>query len=127
MDFEKALEIILRAGALASAATIGVGLVLIYAFHGSGNYTISQIASPTSPINSSQFSVWRVLRGVVAIHGLDYIYLGLIMLIATPLAAVVLNLANFVTNKNAIYTAVVAIVLLNMLFSLFVLPLLVGA
>ncbi|MEM0277773.1 MULTISPECIES: DUF1634 domain-containing protein [Pyrobaculum] len=126
MDFEKAIELTLRAGALVSAALIGLGLVLIYAFHGSGNYTIPQIASPKSPINSSQFPVWRVLRGVVAIHGLDYIYLGLMALMATPIAAVVLTLANFAKNKNVVYTAIVAIVLFNMLLSLLVLPLLLG-
>ncbi|MEM3209669.1 MAG: DUF1634 domain-containing protein, partial [Saccharolobus sp.] len=59
-------------------------------------------------------------------YGLDYIYFGLMILIATPIARVLLGIMQFLKEKNKLYAIITTIVFFNLMFSIFILPILLG-
>ena len=63
-------------------------------------------------------SLGGVLRGVAAGHPLDLIQLGLLMLIATPVARVALSVVAFAMERDRTYLVITAVVLLVLLASL---------
>lgn len=105
---------LLRAGVLLAAAVVFAGGVLYLAQH---------YADPTA---YSHFSVegvrLRTLAGIgeLALHGnsLGVIQLGLVLLIATPVARVALAVAGFFLEHDRLYVFISLIVLAVLLFSL---------
>ena len=122
MDINDAISLALRAGVLLSAAIILIGVVLVFVHQGSNGFSLSQIAAPNSRVNSSIFQPPEVMEGLSKLNGLDYVYLGLMVLIATPIIRVVLGIAQFVKERNRLYTIITVIVLFNLMFAIFVLP-----
>lgn len=120
MEFEDVVGYTLRLGVLASAALLVAGIALLMA---SGHAQLLQAAaSPRSLINTSTVSFSDIESGVGALNGLDLIYLGLIVLIATPVSRVVLGIAQFAREKDLLYTAITTVVLFNLMFAMFILP-----
>jgi uncharacterized membrane protein len=64
-------------------------------------------------------SVRSVVAGALALRGQWVIQLGLLVLIATPIARVAFALLAFARQRDGIYVAVSALVLAVLLFSLF--------
>jgi uncharacterized membrane protein len=122
MDINDAIGLALRVGVLLSAAIILIGVVLVFAHQGSNGFSLSQIATPNSRVNSSVFQPSEVMEGLSKLNGLDYVYLGLMVLIATPIIRVVLGIAQFVKERNKLYTIITVIVLFNLMFAIFILP-----
>jgi len=122
MDINDAISLALRAGVLLSAAIILIGVVLVFVHQGSNGFSLSQIAAPNSRVNSSIFQPPEVMEGLSKPNGLDYVYLGLMVLIATPIIRVVLGIAQFVKERNRLYTIITVIVLFNLMFAIFILP-----
>jgi uncharacterized membrane protein len=122
MDINDAIGLALRVGVLLSAAIILIGVVLVFAHQGSNGFSLSQIAAPNSRVNSSVFQPSEVIGGLSELNGLDYVYLGLMVLIATPIIRVVLGIAQFAKERNKLYTIITVIVLFNLMFAIFVLP-----
>ena len=126
MDINDAISLALRVGVLLSAAIILIGVVLVFVHQGSNGFSLSQIATPNSRVNSSIFQPPEVIEGLSKLNGLDYVYLGLMVLIATPIIRVVLGIAQFVKERNKLYTIITVIVLFNLMFAIFVLPLILS-
>jgi len=122
MDINDAISLTLRAGVLLSAAIILIGVVLVFTHQGSNGFSLSQIATPNSRVNSSIFQPSEVIEGLSKLNGLDYVYLGLMVLIATPIIRVVLGIVQFVKERNKLYTIITVIVLFNLMFAIFILP-----
>jgi uncharacterized membrane protein len=122
MDINDAIGLALRVGVLLSAAIILIGVVLVFAHQGSNGFSLSQIAAPNSRVNSSVFQPSEVIEGLSKLNGLDYVYLGLMVLIATPIIRVVLGIAQFAKERNKLYTVITVIVLFNLMFAIFILP-----
>ena len=122
MDINYAIGLALRVGVLLSAAIILIGVVLVFAHQGSNGFSLSQIAAPNSRVNSSVFQPSEVIGGLSKLNGLDYVYLGLMVLIATPIIRVVLGIAQFAKERNKLYTVITVIVLFNLMFAIFILP-----
>jgi uncharacterized membrane protein len=122
MDINDAISLALRVGVLLSAAIILIGVVLVFAHQGSNGFSLSQIAAPNSRVNSSVFQPSEVIGGLSKQNGLDYVYLGLMVLIATPIIRVVLGIAQFAKERNKLYTVITVIVLFNLMFAIFILP-----
>lgn len=113
-QFEQVLGTLLICGVVAAAAVVLMGGVVYLARHGAGvpNYKRFQVGS----------SEYRTLRGVIkrvlAGRGQGLIQVGILMLIATPVARVALSLLAFLRRRDYLYTAFTLIVLAVLIFSL---------
>lgn len=62
--------------------------------------------------------VTEIIRDAVSLHPLGLIQLGLILLIATPVARVVFSVVGFAMERDWMYVAITLIVLATLLYSL---------
>jgi len=62
--------------------------------------------------------VGGILRGALAFHADAIIQLGLVLLIATPVARVAMSLVAFILQRDRVYVVVTTIVLALLIFSL---------
>ena len=123
MELEDIIGYTLRIGVLVSVALILAGLVLLVVRPPKPGL-IAQLSNPRSLINTSSISPMEVISGSGELNGLDVILLGLIVLIATPVLRVAFGLAQFARERNYIYVAITAIVLFNLFFAIFIIPIL---
>jgi uncharacterized membrane protein len=106
---------LLQSGVMVAAALVLVGGVLYLARH----------ATPTTDYRhfSGEPEAYRTLRGILrealALHGRGLIQLGLLVLIATPVARVVFSVFAFLRQRDWVYVAVTMIVLGLLCYSLF--------
>lgn len=111
---ENVIGNLLRAGVILSAAWVLVGAVLYLYKYGHG--------LPDYHLFHSQPSDLRHVSGVaadaVALHARGIIQLGLLILIATPVARVAFSVVAFAAERDWMYVAMTLIVLGLLLFSL---------
>ncbi len=113
---EQLLGNLLRAGVILAAAVATLGGVLYLVRYG------------TTPAGHRTFvgepdalrSVSGILAGAAALEPAALIQLGLILLIATPIARVAFSLVAFALQRDVTYVLVTAVVLGILVFSLFV-------
>ena len=105
---------LLRAGVLLSAAVVLCG-ACIYLFrhgHGPADYRVFR----------GEPSEFRTIRGVIQSvkdgRGRGLIQLGLLLLIATPIARVACSIVGFAIERDRMYVAFTLIVLAILLYSL---------
>lgn len=120
MDLNDVINYALRIGVIISIILIVIDFIL-YA----PKPNFSELSSPYSRFNTSVVTPEEVISGVTDVNGVDFILLGLMVLIATPVLRVAIGLAQFALEKNKIYVIITAIVLFNLLLAIFVLPLFV--
>ncbi|BCU67297.1 membrane protein [Sulfolobales archaeon HS-7] len=125
LDFDTVIGNILRIGVIISGVLLAIGAAEIFIHGGAQGYSLSQIASVHSIVNTSTASVYKIPPLILKGDGLALIYLGLIVLIATPVIRVLASVINFGLERDKLYTIITAIVLFNLLFAIFLLPLLV--
>jgi uncharacterized membrane protein len=107
--------VMLRTGVMLAAAIVLFGGIL-YLVHNPGprpDYTHFR-GEPTQLIR-----VGAIVHGVAALHPESIIMLGLLVLIATPVARVGMCIVGFLMERDRLYTWVSTIVLLILLYSLF--------
>ncbi|MGC8631456.1 MAG: DUF1634 domain-containing protein [Thermoprotei archaeon] len=121
-SIEKAISYSLITGVIISSSLIILGLAFIFAQGSAGPYAFAQISSFTSTINSKTFGINEVFSGLRTFNGISYIYLGIMVLITTPVIRVVLLIAQFLYERNKLYFIISTLVLFNILFALLVLP-----
>lgn len=126
MGMENLISLELRAGVLLSITLIAIGVALIFVNGTSNGYALSEIAATNSTINSAGFGALSVIYSIGNFQGIDFIFLGLIVLLLTPIVRVVLSILFFMEEKNWLYVVITLIVLFNLLFAIFVVPSLVG-
>jgi uncharacterized membrane protein len=105
---------LLRAGVLLSAAIVlWGGCVYLYRHaHEPANYRVFQ-GEP------SEFrTIPGVIRSVLNYRGRGLIQLGLLLLIATPIARVAFSIAGFAIERDKLYVIFTIIVLIVLLYSL---------
>ncbi|MDP7982201.1 MAG: DUF1634 domain-containing protein [Conexivisphaerales archaeon] len=122
MDISKTIGYSLIIGVVVSASLMAAGAAVLFARGGGDGYALSQLASLTSPINSGTISVGRILAGLADLDGISLIFLGIMVLIATPVVRVVLLVLQFVYERNRLYLALSIVVLADMLVAILVLP-----
>jgi len=105
---------LLRAGVLVSAVVVLCGgvLYLIKYGHASADYRIFR-GEPTD-----LKSVSGIVRDAFTLHSRGLIQLGLLLLIATPVARVAFSIFGFAEEKDRMYVVFTVIVLLILLYSL---------
>ncbi|MGB6609471.1 MAG: DUF1634 domain-containing protein [Acidobacteriaceae bacterium] len=115
LRIETWVGVFLRTGVLLAAAIVLTGGILYLAQNRGPrpNYQHFQ-AEP------SQFTHFgNILHGVVALNPESIIMLGLLVLIATPVARVGMCIVGFLFERDRLYTVVSTIVFLILLYSLF--------
>ena len=63
-------------------------------------------------------SIGGIIRGVAALQPAAIVQLGLVLLIATPVARVAMSLVAFILQRDRVYVVVTSIVLALLIFSL---------
>ena len=105
---------LLRAGVLLAAGVVLLGAVIYLSRHA---------------LQPTDFHVFRgeaaalrtlpaILRGVAQLHGKSIIQLGLLLLIATPIARVAFSVVGFAIEHDYLYVVLTLIVLSVLLYSL---------
>ena len=106
---------LLRAGVILSATVVLFGAVVYLARHGGEipNYSVFR----GEPENLT--SVIAIFHGAMGMSGRAIIQLGLLLLIATPVARVLFSAIAFAIERDYLYVVITLIVLGILLFSLF--------
>ena len=124
--FEDVIGWALRIGVLVSAALIIFGIAMIYVHRGAGDYSFASLVTPRSPVNTSILPVSYInARSLASLNGLAYVLLGLVVLMATPVLRVAIGIAQFAHERNWLYTFITAVVFMNLMLAIFVIPALV--
>jgi uncharacterized membrane protein len=105
---------LLRTGVLMAAFVVLVGGILYLAQHGSSSVDFRVFHGETGELNS----IAGIVQGAVALHPLAIIQLGLLLLIATPIARVFFSVFAFALQRDYLYLVVTLIVLSALLYSL---------
>jgi uncharacterized membrane protein len=116
-SFANIIGNVLRYGVMLSAAIIVVGVVLLLAASGSAD------ATPLLSYGSKQApSLGGFLSGLASYQPYAVIELGALVLLATPVARVLISVFLFAAQKDRLYVLITAVVLALLLFSMLVTP-----
>ena len=126
MEMNDVIAYVLRIGVVISVILILVGTVLLFLQGSSNGFTIGELASTGSKINSSLFSFSDIVNGLLSYQGLDFILIGIIVLIITPIARVIASVLSFTYERNWLYVVITLIVFIDILIAIFVVPGLLG-
>lgn len=111
---EHAVGRLLRIGVLIAAAVAAAGGVAYLSRHGSAPVDYRAFKGEPQDL--------RTIRGIVgsalSLHSLGVIQLGLLLLVATPVARVALSLVAFARQRDRTYVLITLIVLAILVFSL---------
>jgi len=113
-SFDTVLATVLRAGVLASATVVLCGGVLYLARHG--------FLRPEYHVFRSEPDHLRSISGIISdartFSGRGLIQFGLLLLISTPIARVVVSLIGFLRRRDWMYVAITLVVLGLLTYSL---------
>jgi len=112
---DAAIPYILRGGVFLAAALAGFGGILFLVRHGTEKINLSVFHGEAAGLNS----VGGILRASLDLKGEGLILLGVLCLIATPIARVAFSLLVYISQKDKIYSIITSIVLIVLLSSLF--------
>jgi uncharacterized membrane protein len=112
---DQIMAILLRSGVLLAASLVFIGGIVYLSRHDlpAINYRVFQ-GEP-----QELRTVSGILREAAKFHGRGLIQLGLLVLIATPVARVLFSVFAFVYEKDWTYMAITVIVLALLCYSLF--------
>lgn len=105
---------LLRVGVTSAAAVVLVGAAVFLTRHGFEHANYHVFAGEPSDLRTFRGIAWATLRG----RGRGIIQLGLLLLLATPVARVAFAAFAFAMERDWLYVAVSTIVLLVLLYSL---------
>jgi len=114
-QMDNVIGLMLRAGVfLSTALVLGGGIWYILQF---GQQTPAYGTFRGEP--AAMRSVAGIVRGVVALDPRAWIQLGLLILIATPVARVLFSIAAFAAQRDGAYVAITLLVAAILFYSLF--------
>ena len=113
-DLEEFMGNLLRIGVLRAGSVVLVGAIIYLVRHGTNapNYQIFR----GEPVDLR--SIALIAHGTISLEGREIIQLGLLLLIATPVARVAFSVAAFVCQRDGTYVLVTLIVLCTLFYSL---------
>ena len=112
-----AIFYVLRAGVLISIAIIILGLVITFVHHPEYFHSRPALGELTSPKAHFPNTIADVISGVRAMKGQAIITLGLLILIATPVARVVMSVGIFFVENDWLYTGITTAVVVILFVS----------
>ncbi len=104
---------LLRAGVILAASVVTLGGVIFLVRHGREAPHYSVFAGEPAELRSM-----RGIVGAISFHGRDIIQLGLLILIATPVARVAFSVVAFALGRDRLYVGITLVVLAILVFSL---------
>jgi uncharacterized membrane protein len=107
VDLNRPVAYALRVGVAIGAALAAIGL---------GIWAAQGFDSSTAITN---YTLGNIVEAAITGNASGIVYLGIVVLIATPVVRVVLSLVYFLTEKDAKYVGITAVVLAMLLFALF--------
>ena len=126
MEINDSITYVLRIGVVISVILIAIGAVFLFLQGSSNGFPIGELASTSSKVNSSMFSFSDIISGLLSYQGLDFMLLGIIVLIITPIARVVTSIISFTYERNWLYVIITIIVFIDIMVAIFVVPGLLG-
>ena len=118
---------LLRYGVILSAIIIGVGTILMLL--GNGGQNISQLVVYNAgqlPHGNFDPSLGHMVAGLATLDPQSIVELGVLVLLATPAARVLLSVLLFAAEGDRTYVYITAVVLCLLLFSMLVTPYIPG-
>ncbi len=112
---DRYIGMVLRTGMLLAAAVVLLGGILFLSQHGNAVPDFREFRGEPSDL----ISVSAIIKGSAHGHPLAIIQLGLLLLIATPIARVIFSVAAFMWERDFMYVAFSTVVLIILLYSLF--------
>ena len=110
---ERMIGALLRAGLIAAAAVVLLGAVVYVAHHGSERPDYRIFRGEPADLRS----IAGIAREALEWRSAGLIQLGLLILLATPVARVALSLVVFALQRDRLYVAVTVVVLAVLLCS----------
>jgi len=107
---------LLQAGVLCSAAVVFLGAVIYLFRHGGSPMSLGAFHGEPADLHT----IRGILSGVRAGRSRGIIQLGLLLLIATPIARVALSIFGFARERDHLYVALTSVVFVILLYSLLV-------
>lgn len=105
---------LLRFGVITAAAVVLFGAVVYLVRHGADSPNYGVFRGEPEELRGLR----GIIRSVLAFRGRGLIQLGLVLLIATPVARVAFSVLGFAKERDWMYVGVTLIVLTALLFSL---------
>jgi uncharacterized membrane protein len=105
---------ILRAGVVLASVLVMVGVFLLLRSHGERHIDYRVFHGEPTDLRSVA-GIWRTAS---SLHARGVIQLGLLVLIATPVARVILAIVAFARRRDWLYTVIALVVLAILAFSL---------
>lgn len=109
------ISTVLRAGVLSAAAVAIIGAIWYFPGHAGEHVSFARFHGVEAGLDS----VHGVFAGVLAGRSEAIIQLGLLLLIATPVARVALSLLSFAMERDWLYVIITLVVLGVLVASLF--------
>lgn len=114
---EIAISRLLRTGVVLSITVVAIGLIVTFTHHPSYVSSRPDLRTLVNPQENFPHSLSVVEHGVESWSGQSIISLGLLLLIATPVARVAFSIVVFAIERDRLYVAITAIVLALLLLS----------
>ncbi len=105
---------LLRAGVWLAAGVVALGGIIFLVRHGRAMPQYARFVGEPFELRT----VSGIIRGSATFHGRNIIQLGLLLLIATPVARVAFSVVAFALERVRMYVVITLIVLAVLLFSL---------
>jgi uncharacterized membrane protein len=113
-SMEEIVSWILRSGVILSGSVVFGGGIVFLARH--GHERIDYHRFHVQPANDRLLH--GILAGVAAFRARSIIQLGVLLLLATPIARVAFSIVGFALERDKLYVVITSIVLAILLFSL---------
>jgi uncharacterized membrane protein len=113
--FEELIANLLRTGVSLSATVVLIGAIIYLARHGFAPADYRVFHGEPDELKS----VHGIVGNAFHLHGRGLIQLGLLLLIATPVARVTFSVFGFARERDRMYVGFTLIVLVVLLYSLF--------
>ena len=114
-DIEVTMGNLLRYGVLLTVAIILTGAIIYLSKHGSGSTHYSTFSGEPRRLIEIESILQTALQG----RGRSIIQLGLLVLIGTPIARILLSIVGFIIEKDILYSIITFVVLIVIILSLF--------
>jgi uncharacterized membrane protein len=114
---DRLISYVLRGGVTISVVVVLAGLVITFLHHREYFQSRPALGALTNPGTSYPSTVGAVIAGVREQRGQAIVTLGLLLLIATPVARVAVSIAVFVIERDRLYVVITAAVLGLLLLS----------
>jgi uncharacterized membrane protein len=115
---DTAISNLLRGGVLLSIGVVILGLTFTFVHHPEYISSKTDLGQLTSPTGVYPHTIRDVAAQTAAQHGQAIVMLGLLLLIATPIARVAFSIVAFIVERDRVYVAITMVVLALLILSL---------